>query len=161
MTASLEADLPKLVHLKPSLALGLTTMLLVATTAAHAQKVAPAPAPTPASTALQGGSLPLADVLVAAKGYPNLVTQIRLRLLSAGVAKDKVTCTAQRFPNTWAALGGARVAPYVCPIGKRTVTITAEPTYYDKAGYKLKPTDPALPTKATKVVEGRMKWSWK
>lgn len=109
----------------------------------------------------QGGSIPLADVLAVARPYPNLTTQVRLRLIGSNTTKEKVTCTAQRFSNTWPALGGARLAPYVCPIGKRTLTITAEPTYYDKAGYKLKVTDPALASKAVKVVESRLKWSWK
>ena len=59
------------------------------------------------------------------------------------------------------ALSAARAAPYVCPFGKRTLTITAEPTYYDKAGYRLKASDPALPDKAVKIVENRLKWSWK
>ncbi len=105
--------------------------------------------------------MPLAEVLEVAKPYPNLTTQVRLRLIASNTTKEKVTCTAQRFANSWTGLGGARLAPYVCPIGKRTLTITAEPTYYDKAGYKLKPNDPALSTKAVKVAESRLKWSWK
>lgn len=109
----------------------------------------------------QGGSVPLVEVLDLAKPYPNLTTQVRLRLIASNTTKEKVTCTAQRFANTWTGLGGARLAPYVCPIGKRTLTITAEPTYYDKAGYKLKATDPTLSAKAAKVVESRLKWSWK
>jgi hypothetical protein len=109
----------------------------------------------------QGGSIPLAEVLEVAKPYPNLTTQVRLRLIASNTTKEKVTCSAQRFANTWTALGGVRVGPYVCPIGKRTLTITAEPTYYDKAGYKLKVSDPGLATTATKVVESRLKWSWK
>jgi hypothetical protein len=109
----------------------------------------------------QGGSIPLDEVLAVAKPYPNLTTQVRLRLIASNTSKDKVTCSAQRFANTWTGLGGARLAPYVCPIGKRTLTITAEPTYYDKAGYKLKSNDIALAVKAAKVVESRLKWSWK
>jgi hypothetical protein len=109
----------------------------------------------------QGGSIPLGEVLDVAKPYPNLTTQVRLRLIASNTTKEKVTCSAQRFANTWAGLGGARIAPYICPIGKRTLTITAEPTYYDKAGYKLKQNDPALAAKAVKVVESRLKWSWK
>ncbi len=109
----------------------------------------------------QGGSLSLGEVLDVAKPYPNLTTQVRLRLIASNTTKDKVTCSAQRFSNTWTGLSGARLAPYVCPIGKRTLTITTEPTYYDKAGYKLKPSDPALAVKAAKVTESRLKWSWK
>ena len=104
----------------------------------------------------QGGSIALADVLVVAKPYPNLVTQVKLRLLASALKADQVTCSAQRFPNTWTALGGARTAPYVCPFGKRTLSITAEATYYDKAGYRLKANDPALADKAVKLVENRI-----
>jgi hypothetical protein len=74
---------------------------------------------------------------------------------------DQVTCRAKSFPNGWIGLDAARTAPYVCPFGKRILTITAEPTYYDKAGYRLKASDPALASKAVKVVESRLKWSWK
>lgn len=133
------------------LPLSIVLLLLAGAQPSSAQPVTPG----------QGGSLPLTDVLDVAKPYPNLVTQVRLRLIASNLSKDKVTCTGQRFSNVWKGLGGARLAPYVCPIGKRTLTITAEPTYYDKAGYKLKPTDPALPAKAAKVVESRLKWSWK
>lgn len=133
------------------------TMILALSAAismpAAAQKTAP-------STG-QGGSIPLADVLAVAKPYPNLTTQVKLRLLASGLKADQVTCTAQRFPSTWTALGAARTAPYVCPFGRRTLTISAEPTYYDKAGYRLKANDPALADKAVKVVENRLKWAWK
>jgi hypothetical protein len=109
----------------------------------------------------QGGTLPLSEVLDIAKPYPNLTTQVRLRLIASNTTRETITCTGQRLSNTWTALSGARIAPYVCAIGKRTLTVTAEQIYYDKAGYKLKPTDPALATKAAKVVESRLKWSWK
>jgi hypothetical protein len=121
----------------------------------------PALAQTTTPSPGQGGSLPLSDVLIIAKPYPNLQTQVRLRLLATGLTKDKVTCAAQRFPNSWPQLGGARVAPYTCLIGKRTLTIAAERTYYDKAGYKLKADDPSLVEKAARVTETRLKWSWK
>ena len=128
--------------------------LIIATLSVGAASAQPQ-APT------QGGSLPLSDVLVVAKGYPNLVTQVRLRLVATGQKADKVVCTAQRLDNRWAGLSGARIAPYICPVGKRTLTVTATPTYYDKAGYKLKTSDPALAAKAVRVVESRLQWSWK
>jgi hypothetical protein len=109
----------------------------------------------------QGGSLPLAEVLDLAKPYPNLVTQVRLRLVASNLKKEQVTCSGQRLANTWPQLAGRRLAPYSCTIGRRTVTITADQLFYDKAGYKLKAGDPDLAVKATKVVESRLKWSWK
>ena len=135
--------------------------ILAAISALILFSVSPAAAQNAAPTAEQGGSIPLTEVLAVAKPYPNLVTQVKLRLLASGLKSEQVTCGAKRFPNAWVALGAARAAPYVCPFGKRTLTITAEPTYYDKAGYRLKASDPALPGKATKVVENRLKWSWK
>jgi hypothetical protein len=120
---------------------------------ANAQKIGPATG--------QGGSVPLSTVLEIAKPYPNLQSQVRLRLIATGLTKDKVTCGAQRLPNTWTNLGGARLGPYTCAIARRTLTIVTEPTYFDKAGYKLKPDDPMLAAKATRITESRLKWSWK
>jgi hypothetical protein len=131
----------------------MSALILIGVSPALAQKAAP--------SAEQGSSIALSEVLAVAKPYPNLVTQVKLRLLASGLKTDQVTCSAKRFPTGWVALGAARAAPYVCPFGRRTLTITAEPTYYDKAGYRLKASDPALPGKAAKVVESRLKWSWK
>lgn len=108
-----------------------------------------------------GGSLPLTEVMALAKPYPNLVTQIRLQLVRANLKADKVVCTANRFGNEWTALGGARSGPYACEIGKRTVVIETQPTFSDKSGSKLKPTEPDLPKKAAKMTERGFKWQWK
>ena len=128
-------------------------LVAIGTSAAVAQNAVP--------QSEQGGSIPLAEVLAVAKPYPNLVTQVKLRLLASGLKTEQVSCGAKRFPTAWGGLGAARAAPDVCSFGKRTLTITAEPTYYDKAGYRLKASDPALPDKAVKIVESRLKWSWK
>ena len=108
-----------------------------------------------------GGSLPLTDVLEVVKPYPNLVVQVRLQLVRANVSRDKVVCSGRRFGNDWPALGGARIAPYECPIGKRTLVVTAGQTFYDRNGHKLRPTDPELPRKAAKVKESGVAWRWK
>ncbi len=107
-----------------------------------------------------GGSLPLTDVISLASKYPNLVQQIRLQLLAAGLDKRKVTCTAERYSNQWVKLGGARVGPYECAIGKRTLRITTAATYYDRNGHRLKGDDVALPAKAARLVESGFKWTW-
>jgi hypothetical protein len=129
------------------LALGAT----VASGAAHAK---------PPVTA-GGGSMPLTDVLAVAKPYPNLLLQVKLELVRANLKRDQVICAAERFDNRWVALSGGRLAPYECKIGTRTLVVSAAQTYYDKAGHRLKPTDAALPAKAVKVQEARLKWSWK
>ena len=121
----------------------------------------PAVAQKAAPLAADEASIALGDILTLAKPYPNLVTQVKLRLLASSLKSEQVTCRAKRLPGEWTGLAAARTAPYVCPFGKRTLTITAEPTYYDKAGYRLKVSDPASPGKAIKVVENRLKWSWK
>jgi hypothetical protein len=108
-----------------------------------------------------GGSLPLTDVLEVAKPYPNLLTQTRVWLLAAGLKKEQVSCSGDRYSNAWIGLGGRRVAPYVCPIGKRTLTVTATPVYYDRNGYRLNASDPQLQAKAMRVAETRLKWTWK
>jgi hypothetical protein len=132
---------------------------LVMTAAALGLLAVPSSAQKGQST--QGGSLPLADVLEIAKPYPNLQTQVKLRLIATGLARDKVICTGQRLANAWVHLSAARIGPYACTFGRRTLTIRTEPTYFDRAGYKLKPDDPALAAKATRIAEARLTWSWK
>jgi hypothetical protein len=129
-----------------------TALLMLAFSAlpGHAQRPAPA-----AST------VPLTDLLTLAKPYPNLISVIRLQLLASGKKKEAIACKSSGIPGTWPSLGGRPVAPYVCPIGKRTLTVTAEPTYYDANSYKLKSSDPALATKATRFSESKLKWTWK
>jgi hypothetical protein len=131
----------------------LTALVLIAPGAALAK----GPVPDQAG----GGSLPLADVLEIAKPYPNLTLQVRLQLVRANVKRDQVVCTGGRFGQRWATLNGARLAPYECAIGKRTLVVTANQTFFDKNGRKLTAADPALPVKATKVKETGLAWKWK
>jgi hypothetical protein len=108
-----------------------------------------------------GGSLPLADVVEIAKPYPNLTLQVRLQLVRASLKREQVVCTASRFGNQWTNLGGARLAPYECPIGKRTLVVTANQIFYDRNGRKVAPGDPELMRKAAKVKENGLVWRWK
>ena len=105
--------------------------------------------------------MPLADVLDIAKPYPNLVLQIRLQLVRANLKREQVTCLSERVPDGYSALAGRRMAPYHCPIGRRTLVVTAAQTYYDAGGRKLSPRDPDLARKAAKVTEAGLKWTWK
>jgi hypothetical protein len=109
----------------------------------------------------EGGNLPLADILDIAKPYPNLTLQVRLQLVRANLRRDQVACTGSRFGNEWTNLGGARLAPYACPIGKRTLAITANQIYFDKNGRKVSAGDPDLMKKAAKVKENGLVWRWK
>lgn len=122
---------------------------------------APAAAKTPLPGLAGGGSLPLGDVVAIAKPYPNLVLQIRLQLVRAGTSADKVVCTGRRYSNMWTALGGAKAAPYECQIGRRTLAVSANQTYFDRNGHRLNESDPDLPRKAVRVQERALSWRWK
>jgi hypothetical protein len=124
-------------------------------------------AATPASAQLatppvkQGGSMPLEAVMAVAKPYPNLLLQVRLELVRANLKRDAVNCGAGRHDARWVQLSGARLAPYECKIGTRTLVITAAQTYYDRNGRRLLAADVTTPAKAAKVKESGLKWSWK
>jgi hypothetical protein len=120
---------------------------------ANAQRAAPAPG--------EVGTLALSDVLAIAKPYPNLVNEIRLAALAAGQDRKAITCTAERFSVAWTGLNGRRSAPYVCPVGARTVTIRATPQFFDRNGHKIALTDPRLLTSAVRLIETRLVWQWK
>lgn len=108
-----------------------------------------------------GGSLPLADVLEVAKPYPNLILQVRLQLVRANLKRDQVVCAARRFGPEWPALGGGRLAPYECAIGKRTLVVTATQIYFDRNGRKVSASDADLARKAARLKENGLTWSWK
>lgn len=108
-----------------------------------------------------GGSLPLIEVMAVATRYPNLLSEIRLQLLAAGLKRDAVTCAADRFSSDWAHMGGARVAPYDCSIGSRTLRITAVPTYFDRNGHRVKADDTDIRAKAVSMAQSGLKWQWK
>jgi hypothetical protein len=133
--------------------LAASASLLMAAIPASAQR------PTPPVT--QAGLMPLEAVLAVAKPYPNLLLQVRLQLVRANLKRDAVTCGAGRYDARWTQLGGTRLAPYECKIGKQTLVITAAQTYYDRNGKRLVPADVTTPAKAAKVKESGLKWSWK
>jgi hypothetical protein len=128
-------------------------LALAATAPAMAQRAAPPLTP--------GGSMPLEAVLAVAKPYPNLLLQVRLQLVRANLKRDAVMCGAGRYDARWTQLNGARLAPYECKIGARTLVVSAAQTYYDRNGKRLAPADATTPAKAAKVKESGLKWSWK
>ena len=113
------------------------------------------------AVARDNASVPLANVLAIAKPYPNLLLEIRLQLAAADLKRDQVTCVAERLGTEWAQLSGASRGPYTCRIGKRQLSVATVATYFDKAGYRVKPSDTALPTRAAKITEARLTWKWK
>ena len=108
-----------------------------------------------------GGSLPLNDVLRVAKPYPNLINEVRLALLDAGVVREQVICSGQRLSKAWAHLGGQRIAPYECRIGQRLLVVRAVASYFDRNGHKLGPAESDVPQKAVRLAEARLTWAWK
>jgi hypothetical protein len=115
----------------------------------------------PASGTAGLASLALTEVLDVAKPYPNLVLQVRLQLVRANLKREQVKCSGGRFSPQWTNLGGAHLAPYQCPIGKRTLVISAAQTFFDRSGRKLRSDDPQLFSKAATVKENGLTWKWK
>ena len=111
----------------------------------------------PARTSMQ---VPLADVIALAKPYPNLVLQIRLELVRANTTREKVVCTADQLDGTWLKIKTARVGPYRCQIGRRTLAVSTTPLFYDTRGYKISPTAADVTLKAARVQETKLKWTW-
>ena len=121
-----------------------------------------APAATPAWA---GGSLGLDEVLAAVEGRPQIAAQIRRALQQSRLKSAKVVCTAARHGRQWTYLGGGRAAPYECPIGKRTIVITADRIYFDPKGRRLGNVDQVVASKAFARAktfrETNFRWKWK
>jgi len=114
-----------------------------------------------AAVGQQGGSLPLSDVMKVGERYPNLILEIRLQLVRAGLKRDAVICSADRLDNTWTHLGGSRIAPYNCSIGRRQLVVQAETVYHDGSGRRLDPARPETRARAQTISERRLKWRWR
>ena len=114
-----------------------------------------------AVSAAEPHDVPLDSVLKIASRNAGLSSSIRLQLWRANVGRADVVCRGHRFDGTWSKLSGAQFGPYECPIGKRTIFITATQSYYDDRGRKLQAIDPALPMKAVRIAETNFKWRWR
>lgn len=105
--------------------------------------------------------VPLAEVLSVASRNAALYASIRLQLWRAKLTREDVVCRGHRFDGTWILLSGKKFGPYQCPIGGRTIFITATQSYYDAQGRKLLATDPGLMSKAARIAETNFKWRWR
>jgi hypothetical protein len=103
----------------------------------------------------------LTRVLEIAKPYPNLVQQVRLALIRAGVKGDAVSCTSRPAPAAAPALAGRRTGPYECRIGARRVHIVTRIVFTDRSGRRLDASEPASLAKAATFDERGLKWSWR
>ena len=105
--------------------------------------------------------IPLDHVLAAVARNPGLHASIRLQLWRAKLARADVNCRGLRLDSAWTMLAGRTIGPYECPLGTRTVFITATQSYFDAEGRRLRATDPDLLGKAAKVIETHFKWQWR
>jgi hypothetical protein len=98
--------------------------------------------------------------MTAVAKAPKLVAEIQAELDSNGLKAAGVTCVADRHGNKWKYLGGRRAAPYVCEIGKRSITIDADSIYFDPKGKSLGNLDKADPKRAKTMREDNFRWKW-
>lgn len=113
-----------------------------------------------AAPALAGGSLGLDAVLKAVATAPKLVAEIQAELGKNNLKPGDVVCGGARHGNHWKYLGGGRAAPYECEIGKRTLEIEADRTYFDARGKSLGDLEKADPQRAKTFREDNFRWSW-
>jgi hypothetical protein len=113
-----------------------------------------------AAPAWAEGTLGLAEVLTAVAKAPKLVAEIRAELDKNNLKPAEVTCIGARHGNHWKYLGGGRAAPYECEIGKRSITIEADRTYFDTRGKPLGDLEKADPKRAKTFREDNFRWTW-
>jgi hypothetical protein len=106
-------------------------------------------------------SMPLSEVLARTRSSPQVSLQVRLQLTRAKLKRDDVVCRAQVMDRTWAKLGGSVLGPYECPIGPRTLVLTAKPNFTDASGTKVRRSDPEVKQRAVSTRETRFQWRWK
>jgi len=115
-----------------------------------------------ADPTIAGGSVPLSDVLDITKSMPELKTEALKAVDDADAEAEDVQCEGVRLGNHFVLLGGARIGPYACQIGKQILDI--EPTsveFLDKSGEVLNENDPDLGSRAAATREGAFKWKWR
>jgi hypothetical protein len=108
---------------------------------------------------LAGGTVSLDDLPVT-RSSSKLSEEIDSELARSNLQAPQVTCTANRLGRQWAKLGGARIGPYSCPIGRKVLEITTTPVFLDDAGSKLNMNERRLQGRAAKVQEQDLNWKW-
>ncbi|NJL08396.1 MAG: hypothetical protein HC900_09135 [Methylacidiphilales bacterium] len=83
--------------------------------------------------AVAGGSLPFEEVMAAVAGTP-VAAELEAIVKAERANPDELVCTGVRLGNQWSELGGMRVMPFECEIGKRTVTIDGTVQFLDAKG---------------------------
>ena len=108
--------------------------------------------------------MPLAGVLEAVKSEPKLVTEIEAELRKRDMKVGQFICIAEPHGNHWRHLAGRGTSPYECEIGKRTLRVEADRTYFDVNGKRLgklgQAPDNVLFNRAKSFREGQFRWTW-
>src|SRR5438132_1702561 len=60
----------------------------------------------------QWGSITLDELMPRLSKSKKLTMEIKRTLAESSKTEEQINCIGQRFPGTWQALGGERVAPY-------------------------------------------------
>ena len=108
-----------------------------------------------------GGSISLSEVLDRTKSAKELGLQVDRSLASTDTAVDEVTCGATRVGRHFEKLGGLRVAPYECAIGKRILEVRSNVRIFDKDGVELAIGDPRSLRRAAILKEEDFQWEWR
>ncbi len=108
-----------------------------------------------------GGSLGLDEVLDVVNTEAKLAAEIQDELKKNNLKIEDIICTGFRHDNRWTILSGARAAPYECDIGKRTLVVQAQRTYYDARKRRLGDMKKANPKRADSFKESNFRWTWK
>ncbi len=108
-----------------------------------------------------GGSIGLDGVLEAVQSDTKLTAEIQDELKKNGLKVEDVICTGFRHGHRWTELSSSRAAPYECDIGKRTLIVQADRTYYDAKKKPLGDMKKASPKRADSFKETNFRWTWK
>jgi hypothetical protein len=85
---------------------------------------------TPAAA---GGSVSFEDVMAAVAGTP-VAAELDAIVKAENANPEELVCSGVRLGNQWTELGGTRVMPFECEIGKKTVTIDGVVEFLDAKG---------------------------
>ena len=112
-------------------------------------------------SAYAGGSVQLDELKPVFSRSLQLSVEVDKELASKNMEAGSITCSAVRLGRQWEHLGGARVGPYECDFGDRKLTVTTQPSFFDRRGVQIQSSDRSVGGKARSVVESDLSWEWK
>lgn len=90
-----------------------------------------------ATGARAGGSLPLSEVQALLAPHKDVTAAIDGLVAANPGGADGVVCTGVRLGNQWQFLGGARIPPFECRIGAKSIEIDAKVRFFDAKGKEV------------------------